>query len=141
MLRGVGVGAGEQDHPVGVLGAGGPDLLAVDDVVVAVADGAGLEGGEVGAGAGLAEALAPDGLARRACRAGMLLLLLLGAVGDDGGAGHADADAAGPRGAGEGISSLKMNCSMTDMPAPPYSVRRGRRPPAEAAHPPLPGLI
>ena len=63
VLRRVRVRAGEHEHPVGEVGAGGPDLLAVDDVVVAVADGAGLEAGEVAAGAGLAEALAPRDLA------------------------------------------------------------------------------
>jgi hypothetical protein len=40
-----------------------PHLLAVDDPLVAVAHGAGGETGDVGAGAGLAEQLAPDVLA------------------------------------------------------------------------------
>ena len=53
------VGAGGEPAPVGEVAAGGPDLLAVDDVVVAIADGAGLEGGEVGAGARLAIERAP----------------------------------------------------------------------------------
>ena len=47
------VGAGDQHAVVGGGRAGGPDLLAVDDVVVAVALGAGADAGEVGAGAGL----------------------------------------------------------------------------------------
>ena len=54
--------------PVGVVRAGGPDLLAVDDVVVAIAHGARLQAGEVAAGARLAVALAPDDLAARDAR-------------------------------------------------------------------------
>ena len=65
-----------------MLAATGPDLLAVDDPLVAVLHGLGLQAGEVGAGAGLAEELAPRLLA-----VGDLgqeaLLLLVGAVGDD----------------------------------------------------------
>ena len=64
MLGDVGVGAGEQHAEVGDLAAGRPDLLAVDDPLVAVLDRLGREAGEVGAGAGLAEQLAP-GLLRR----------------------------------------------------------------------------
>src|SRR5882757_12033 len=41
------------------MGVRGPDLGAVDDVVVAVAHGAGFQRGEVGAGARLGIALAP----------------------------------------------------------------------------------
>src|SRR5581483_7374660 len=65
---------------------------AVDDVVVAVLDGPRLHGGEVGAGAGFGEALAPDVVALDDARE-VLLLLLLGAVEDDGRAGPAGADA------------------------------------------------
>ena len=53
------IGAHQAEDPVGVLRQRGPGLLAVDDVVVAVALGRGLQRGEVGAGAGLGEALAP----------------------------------------------------------------------------------
>ena len=67
VLRRIRVGAGEHEHPVGGMRAGGPDLLAVDDEVVAIADGASLEAGEVGAGAGLAVALAPAALRREGC--------------------------------------------------------------------------
>ena len=42
VLRRVRVGAGEQEDVVGVLGLGGPDLLAVDDPLVAVEHGLGL---------------------------------------------------------------------------------------------------
>src|SRR5207249_2304516 len=47
------VGAGEQDSPVGDGPARGPDLLAVDDEVVALVLGARLEAREVRAGIGL----------------------------------------------------------------------------------------
>ena len=87
MLRHVGVGAGEQHAEVGDLRAGRPHLLTVDDPLVAVADRLGLQAGEVGAGARLAEELAPRLLAGddvgQEPRA-----LLVGAVGDDGRAGE-----------------------------------------------------
>ena len=59
VLGGVGVGADEEHAPVRLLGPAGPHLLPVDHVAVAVAHGAGLEAGQVGAGVGLGEALAP----------------------------------------------------------------------------------
>ena len=59
MLRHVGVGAREQDAPVGDVGVAGPDLVPVDHVLVAVARRGGAQRREVGAGVGLAEALAP----------------------------------------------------------------------------------
>ena len=54
------VGAHQQEHLVGEVGAGGPDLRAVDDVVIAVEHGLGLQAREVGAGVRLGVALAPD---------------------------------------------------------------------------------
>src|SRR5262249_41866349 len=59
-----GRGAHEAEHVVGDMGAGGPDLGAVDDVVVAVAHRARLEAGEVGARAGLGIALAEHDVTR-----------------------------------------------------------------------------
>ena len=59
MLRDVGVGAREQEAPVGDVGVAGPDLVAVDHVLVAVARRGGAQRREVGSGVGLAEALAP----------------------------------------------------------------------------------
>ena len=82
LLLGGGIGAAQAEDPVGVLRQRGPGLLAVDDVVVALAHGRGLEAGEVGAGAGLGEALAPPVVERRHARQEPLLLLL-GAEGDD----------------------------------------------------------
>ena len=70
VLRRVGVGAGEQEAVVGELGLGGPHLLAVDHPLVAVEHGRGLERREVGAGVGLAEALAPADRARAGSAAG-----------------------------------------------------------------------
>ncbi len=76
------VGAGEQEHVVGVLGLGGPDLLAVDDPLVTVEFGLALQRREVRPGLGLGEALAPARLAPE--DAGQeLLLLLLGAPLED----------------------------------------------------------
>lgn len=87
------VGAGEQEDPVGAVAAGGPDLLAVDDEVVAVAYGAGLQRGEVAARARLRVTLAPDRLG--AGDAGQVLaLLLLAAVHDQRRSQHAHAETA-----------------------------------------------
>ena len=52
VLRDIPVGAGHEDRHVGVIGRGVPDLLTVDDPLVAVARGRGLEPGEIGTGAG-----------------------------------------------------------------------------------------
>ncbi|GCC45919.1 hypothetical protein chiPu_0030186, partial [Chiloscyllium punctatum] len=79
VLLGRRIGAHQAEDPVGIVGVGGPDLLAVDDVVVTVADRAGLQRGEVRAGVRLGIALAPADQARGDLRQ-MLLLLLLGAV-------------------------------------------------------------
>ena len=60
-----GADPGGEHAPLRHAGVGGPDLLAGDAVAVAVLDGAGAQRGQVGAGLGLAEALAPDHLAGR----------------------------------------------------------------------------
>ena len=97
MARSIGVGAGHQVDVAGVVGGGGVHLLAVDDEFVAVADGAALEAGQVGAGLGLGEAQGEGNLA--ADDAGEeFLLLLLAARRQDGRAArarasHGDADA------------------------------------------------
>ena len=56
VLGDVGVRPDERQQHVGVVGAGGPDLLPVDDEVVAVGNGPGGEAGQVAAGTGLAHA-------------------------------------------------------------------------------------
>jgi len=56
-------GACQQDHQVGIFGAAGPDLLAIDDIaVIAVAPGKRLQRGGVGAAGrfGDAERLQPQ---------------------------------------------------------------------------------
>ena len=61
-----GVGAGDQDAVVGVVGAAGPDLLAVDDPVARAVGrplGAGAQARQVRAAGGFGEQLAPDLLA------------------------------------------------------------------------------
>ena len=81
MLGHVPVGAGQQHPEVGVVGAGVPHLLAVDDPLVAVELGAGGQPGEVGAGARLAEQLAPRVLAGERSGAGTARCSVVGAVG------------------------------------------------------------
>ena len=88
---GVGIGAGEQDPEPGDVREGRPDLLAVDDVLVAVALGTGRERREVAAGSGLAEQLAPD-LGAVEDPGEVAVLLLLGARDEERRAGPADAD-------------------------------------------------
>ena len=77
-----GIGAHEQEAPVGHVAHAGPHLLAVDHEVIAVEHRARLEIGQVGARVRLGEALAPEllggedarqeaPLLRRACRSFM----------------------------------------------------------------------
>jgi hypothetical protein len=66
----------------------GPGLLAVDDVDLAAALGAGLQRGEVGAGTRLAVALAPPDLAAGDARQEALLLLAIAKRHDDRGHHH-----------------------------------------------------
>ena len=88
-----GVGAHQAEDHVRPLAAGGPDLLAVDQPVIALVLGPGRERGEVGAGARLGEALAPAHLPGDDV-GNVLLLLILGAVFQQGRAEHAHAHAA-----------------------------------------------
>ena len=78
-------------RPVAVVRARRPDLLTVDDPLVAVAHRHRAQPAEVGAGAGLGEQLAPHLFAPQH-RAQVALLLLVGAVRDQHRARHADAD-------------------------------------------------
>ena len=70
VLRLVGIGAADDLADVAVLRAGRPHLLTGDHPLVAVALGPGLETGEVGARARLAEQLAADDVAAVHARAG-----------------------------------------------------------------------
>ena len=96
MLGDLRVGAREQQAPVGDLAAARPDLLAVDDEVVALVHGGGLERGQVAAGVGLGVELAPQLLGREDLLE-IALLLRVGAVDDDGRPDDADAQAVGRR--------------------------------------------
>ena len=60
MFRCVGVGANQDEDPVGRGRVRRPDLLAVDHVLLAVANGCSLQRCEVGAGVGLGESLRPE---------------------------------------------------------------------------------
>ncbi len=59
VLRRARIGAGEEHPELGAMGPGGPHLLPGDPPTVAVRLGARRQRGQVGAGAGLAEQLAP----------------------------------------------------------------------------------
>src|SRR5690606_6427571 len=104
MGLGIGVGAGDDEAPVGLVGQGGPDLLAVDaPLPVRVLLGAGAHIGQVGTGARLGVALAPEFGAGADARQ-VTLFLVFAAEGDQGRAGQAFADVAYPAGAtGTGV--------------------------------------
>ncbi len=91
VLLGRRIGAGEQDPVLGDVGERRPDLLAVHDVLVAVALGAGRQRREVAAGARLAEQLAPE-LGAGEDPGEVAVLLLLGAGDEERRPGPADAD-------------------------------------------------
>src|SRR5690606_34880017 len=83
---------GDEHAEVGHVAARGPDLLAVDDPLVAVLHRPGVQTGQVGPGPGLTEELAP-GLLAGDDVAQVPLLLLLGAVHDDRRPGQHEAEA------------------------------------------------
>ena len=83
-------GAHQAEHLVGVVGMGGPDLGAVEHIVLAVRFGPELQRSQVRAGTGLRVALAPVVLPGQDARK-QLRLLRLGAVADQHGAAHAKA--------------------------------------------------
>ena len=76
-MLGLGRGADQAEDPVGLVGIAGPHLLAVDEVMVALVFGLGLQAGEVGARARLRIALAPADFAARDLGQEVLLLLLI----------------------------------------------------------------
>jgi hypothetical protein len=83
-------GAHEAEDPVGDLGVAGPDLGAVDHVVVTIPLRPGLEAREVRTGAGLRVALAPPHITRQRGRQEPLFLLVI-AEGVDHRGHHVDA--------------------------------------------------
>ena len=90
-----GVGASQHEDHVGGVARRGPDLLAVDDPLVAVELGLAAEVGQVAAGVGLGVALTPHvGAVEDA--GDVVRLLLVGAPVQDRVADHADAEAVVP---------------------------------------------
>src|SRR5688500_7590944 len=83
----------QAEHLVRAVPAGSPDLLAVDDEVVAIARRASLQARQVRTGARFAVALAPDVFAARDLRE-VPRLLLFAAVDDQRRPDHADAETA-----------------------------------------------
>ena len=88
VLGQVGVGAGDDLADVAVLGTRRPHLLPVEDPLLAVALGAGLQAGEVAPGARLGEQLAADDVAA-VHRLEVGVLGDVGAVGEDRRGDHA----------------------------------------------------
>ena len=91
MLLGGRISPHQTEYPVGVVRIRGPDLLAVDDEIVAVAFGAGLQRGEVRSGIRLGIALAPADQAGRDLRQ-MFFLLNFRAVFQQRGPQHGNAE-------------------------------------------------
>src|SRR6185312_7191342 len=85
------IGADDQETVVGIMRARSPDLLAVDDPVVALLLGAAAQARNVGAGRRFGEQLAPDLLAGSELRQ-IAALGVLAAPGHHGRAAHAFAD-------------------------------------------------
>jgi hypothetical protein len=114
-------GAHQAEDPVAVLAERGPGLLAVDDVLVALALGLGLDRSQVGTRAGFAVALAPPDLA--AGDAGEEALLLLG----EPKAMITGATITGPKGTMRGAPARAVSSSnrcfwMAVQPGPPNSL-------------------
>src|SRR5579871_3234353 len=59
-FAGAGIGPAKHEDPVGEVAKGGPGLLAVDEVKIALALSPRLKRGKIGSGAGLGIALAPE---------------------------------------------------------------------------------
>ena len=91
MLRHIGIGAGEKDAVVGIMRARGPDLLAVDDPVVAFSLRARAQARDIRAARGFGKQLAPDLFAGRERRQVFSFLIFTG-IGHHGRAAHAVAD-------------------------------------------------
>ncbi|MCY1424311.1 hypothetical protein D9M71_400490 [compost metagenome] len=125
------VGLADQQHQVGQVAVGDEGLGAVDHVVIAVADGLGLDVLQVGAGARLGHGDGAHQLAAGHLRQPLHFLLFAGVaedvVGADG-AVHVGADAGG-----DGVGQLVADDGVEGMGAAATAVlRRNRR--AEDAH-------
>jgi hypothetical protein len=91
LLLGRLIGARQAEHPVRILRERRPGLLAVDDILIALASRRGLERSEVGARARLGKALAPPVVEIGDARE-VATLLRLAAEGDDDRSHHVDAE-------------------------------------------------
>ena len=130
VLRRICVRARQQHHSLRAVRAGRPDLLAVDDVVVAVLHRARLQRRQVGPGPRLAETLAPEVVAGQDARQ-VLALLLLRPVDDDRRPGEPDRQEVRPR--RRGARHLLVKDELLHHREPGAAVRlrpRGRHPAA-----------
>ena len=128
------VGAHDGKALVRPLSAAGPGLLSVDEVMVALVLGHGLQIGEVGAGIGFRISLAPAHFAP-ADRGDMLLLLRFVAVFQQGGAEHHNAHPADRVvGTGAGHLVVQYGRLLARQPAAAIFGRPGRRSPTAFAH-------
>ena len=96
MLRRLGIGANQSEHPVRVLRATGPDFLTVNDELITVEYCLGLQTCKVGAGTGLRIPLTPLGFAGNDFR-DMSLALFVGTHFQDGRSDHRQTHAGGGR--------------------------------------------
>src|SRR3546814_2538663 len=136
---GAGVGAGQQEAPVGPVGLAGPDLLAVDHPRAVVHRGAGLDVGEVGARSGLAVALAPE-LGARDDPGQEAGPLLVGPEGDDRRSEQGLADVADPAGGpGPGVLLVVDDLAVQRQAPPALLLRPADARPAVGAEVALPG--
>ena len=139
MPRGAGLAPGEQEAVVRPVRVRGPHLLAGDHEVVPVEDGARGQIGEIAAGIGLGEALAPD-LVGVEDGLEPALLLRGGAVHHEGRRHHAEADGV-HAGRGPGRDQLLGEDELLDEgdAAPPELLRPAESHPAARVHAPVPG--
>ena len=135
----LGVGAHQQKAPIGEMRARGPHLLAVDDEMVAVVDRAGAQAGQIGAGARLGIALAPDLVGAEDLRQ-VARFLLLGAPMDQGRAQKVEAALARQdRRAGAEIFLVEDHLLHKAGAAPAIFLGPGDADPAGGVHLLLPG--
>ena len=141
MFGGVRVGPDQAEDPVGLVGIGGPDLLAVDDPVVAAILRPGLKTRQIGPRARFGIALAPADFATHDFGQKMLLLGL-GAEGQQGRTQHPDAEAGQGR-LGVDAAHLRMQHLGLFAAQSPTAVfgRPFRRGPALGPHPVQPDLV
>src|SRR6185369_9669466 len=129
-----GVGAHQAEHPVGFVGVGGPDFLAVDEEVIVVHFGFGGQRRQVGAGVGLGVALAPADLAARDLPQ-VMALLFFAAVFEQRRAEHPDAEALQRHAALEGRHFLAQDRGLgVIQAAAAVRARPHRHGPAALAH-------